>query len=179
MGNVADFQDVFRHEPYIASFRAGNFDFRFLLLHTRWTTEPERAQEVGRIAELFRFFQGLTAEKDLVLAGDFNYSHGSAKMQPIKGLPNLRNLIPLGTKSTLKSGSEGFSAWYDHIYVDRVATRRRPPAEETPTTSCGVWGTRARSMRSGTSPITCPCGRSSGSMARTMIKSRILSSDPA
>src|SRR3972149_6999486 len=48
VGNVADFQDVFRHEPYIASFRAGNFDFRFLLLHTRWTTKPERAQEVER-----------------------------------------------------------------------------------------------------------------------------------
>ncbi|MBI4427515.1 MAG: endonuclease/exonuclease/phosphatase family protein [Ignavibacteriales bacterium] len=123
VGNISDFQDTFRHEPYIASFRAGNFDFRFLLLHTRWTTEPQRAKEVEEIAKRFQFFQGLTKEKDLILAGDFNYSHGSGKMQPIKGLPNIRNLIPLGTKTTFKSTSEGFASWYDHIFIDSEATK--------------------------------------------------------
>lgn len=30
IGNVADLPNIYRHEPYVASFRSGNFDFRFL-----------------------------------------------------------------------------------------------------------------------------------------------------
>ena len=35
------------------------------------------------------------------------------------------NLVPIGTKTTLKGTGEGFSSWYDHIYVNAVATRER------------------------------------------------------
>lgn len=125
VGNVEDFADIFRHEPYIASFRAGNFDFRFLLIHTRWTTEADREREVEQIAHEFVFFRGLTGEKDLVLGGDFNYSHGSSKMDPVKDLDQVINLIPTATKTTLKSSGEGFSSWYDHIYVHAGATQER------------------------------------------------------
>jgi len=125
VGNVADFADLFRHEPYVASFRAGNFDFRFLLIHTRWTTEAEREKEVEQIAHEFTFFRGLTREKDLILAGDFNYTHGSTKMEPVTDLDQMVNLVPSGTKTTLKSQGQGFSSWYDHIYVHVGATQER------------------------------------------------------
>lgn len=122
VGNVADFKDLFRHEPYIASFRSRNFDFRFLLIHTRWTPPEAREVEVRQIAQDFQFFQSLTREKDLIVAGDFNYPPGSSKMKPLRDLPNIVNLIPANTKTTLKGQGEGFSEWYDHIYVDSQTT---------------------------------------------------------
>ena len=94
VGNIEDFGDIFRHEPYIASFRSGNFDFCFLLIHTRWTTATERAAEVEQIAREFAYCQALTAEKDLILAGDFNYSASATPMTPIRDLSNCRNLVP-------------------------------------------------------------------------------------
>lgn len=123
VGNIADLGKIFRHQPYIASFRSGNFDFRFLLIHTRWTTPEQRAKEVEQIAKSFEFFKNLTKEKDLILAGDFNYTQSAAKMKPITEIANVINLVPMGAKTTLKGSGEGFSSWYDHIYVDSQATK--------------------------------------------------------
>lgn len=141
VGNVADFKDLFRHEPYIASFRSGNFDFRLLLIHTRWTPPEAQEVEVKQIAQDFQFFQSLIREKDLIVAGDFNYPAGSSKMKPVRDLPNIVNLIPVGTKTTLKGQGEGFSEWYDHIYVDSL---RRLLGRATPTISWRGWGIRTR-----------------------------------
>jgi len=32
------------------------------------------------------------------------------------------NLIPAGTLTTLKGSEQGFSSWYDHLYVNQQAT---------------------------------------------------------
>ncbi len=123
VGNVADFPRTHRHQPYLATFRSGTFDFRFLLIHTRWTTEADRAAEVAQIARDFHGFQHLTAERDVILAGDFNYPSDSPKMGQVRNLPDSVNLIPAGTKTTLKESGEGFSSGYDHLYVNTQATR--------------------------------------------------------
>ena len=125
VGNVSDLPKTFRHEPYIATFRSGNFDFRFLLIHTRWTTPIERAKEVEQIANDFRFFQTLGRERDLILAGDFNYADDVDPMSPITELDDVINLIPNNTKTTLKGSGEGFSSSYDHIFVHKEATKER------------------------------------------------------
>jgi deoxyribonuclease-1-like protein len=125
VGNVSDLPNTFRHQPYIAGFRSGNFDFRFLLIHTRWTTATERAKEVEQIAHDFRFFQTLGRERDLILAGDFNYANDVEAMRPVTELDDMINLIPANTRTTLKGSGEGFSSSYDHIYVNKVATTER------------------------------------------------------
>ncbi len=125
VGNVSDLPNTFRHEPYIATFRSGNFDFRFLLIHTRWTTAAERAKEVAQIANDFRLFQTLGRERDLILAGDFNYPDDAEAMRPLTELDDMLNVIPSNTKTTLKGSGEGFSSSYDHIYVHKEATKER------------------------------------------------------
>ena len=89
---------------------------------TRWTTEPEPAAEVAQIARDFHWFQTLTTERDVILAVDFNYPPTSPKMGPIRNLPDIVNLIPAGTLTTLKASGQGFSSWYDHLYVNGQAT---------------------------------------------------------
>jgi integrase len=125
IGNVSDLPNTFRHEPYIATFRSGSFDFRFLLIHTRWTTASERAKEVEQIANDYRFFQTLGRERDLILAGDFNYADDVDVMRQITELDDLINLIPNNTETTLKGSGEGFSSSYDHIFVHKEATKER------------------------------------------------------
>ena len=90
--------------------------------YTRWTTEPEPAAEVAQIARDFHWFQTLTTERDVILAVDFNYPPTSPKMGPIRNLPDIVNLIPAGTLTTLKASGQGFSSWYDHLYVNGQAT---------------------------------------------------------
>ena len=112
-----------RHQPYIATFKSGNFDFRFMVIHTRWTTEAQRREEVAQIVRDFHWFQNLTNERDVVLAGDFNYPEGSTKIQPITTLPGVTNLVPAGTLTTFKHTAQGFANWYDHIFIQQTYTQ--------------------------------------------------------
>lgn len=123
IGNVADLDRTHRHQPYLATFRSGNFDFRFMIIHTRWTTATQRREEVAQIARDFHWFQNRTTERDVVLAGDFNYPEGSSRMEPITTLPGVVNLIPPGTLTTLRGTGQGFRSSYDHIFVHQTHTQ--------------------------------------------------------
>ena len=41
VGGVWDRTEAHRNDPYLVSFKAGNFDFALLLVHTRWSDDPE------------------------------------------------------------------------------------------------------------------------------------------
>jgi hypothetical protein len=61
--------------PYMASFRAGNFDFILLAAHVRWGDgEKERAPELSLLAEWVdkRVREKWVDEKDIIVLGDFN-----------------------------------------------------------------------------------------------------------
>jgi deoxyribonuclease-1-like protein len=66
----ADVNDVFDREPYIASFKSGNFDFVLVGIHTK----PDDAyNEIGNLTSVVSSI--LTAnpnEKDIMVMGDFN-----------------------------------------------------------------------------------------------------------
>ena len=61
--------------PYMASFRAGNFDFVCVAAHIRWGTgEDERIEPLRQLAAWIdkRSRDKYTTDKDIVLVGDFN-----------------------------------------------------------------------------------------------------------
>jgi endonuclease/exonuclease/phosphatase family metal-dependent hydrolase len=65
----------FWRPPYLASFRAGNFDFVVLGTHVRWGTGAKwRARELGKLADWVVAQQKarFVFDKDLVVVGDFN-----------------------------------------------------------------------------------------------------------
>jgi endonuclease/exonuclease/phosphatase family metal-dependent hydrolase len=65
----ADAGDVFEREPYIASFRAGEFDFTLIGIHTK----PDDAyDEIGNLSIVFDYVLGMGDEKDVIALGDFN-----------------------------------------------------------------------------------------------------------
>jgi endonuclease/exonuclease/phosphatase family metal-dependent hydrolase len=64
-----DVNDVFEREPYIASFRAGGFDFTLIGIHTK----PEDAyNEIGNLTIVFDYVEGMGSERDIIALGDFN-----------------------------------------------------------------------------------------------------------
>ena len=65
-----DVDDVFEREPYIASFKIGNFDFVLVGIHTK----PDDAyNEIGNLTLVVSSIQSLKPdEKDVIVMGDFN-----------------------------------------------------------------------------------------------------------
>jgi len=65
-----DIDDIFEREPYIASFRSGNFDFTLVGIHTK----PDDANsEIGHLADLANSILAENpSEKDIIVMGDFN-----------------------------------------------------------------------------------------------------------
>jgi deoxyribonuclease-1-like protein len=81
-----DFADVFEREPYIASFKIGNFDFVLIGIHTK----PDDAyNEIGNLTLVVSSIQASKPEeKDIIVMGDFNadgsYFDESATSNPFK-----------------------------------------------------------------------------------------------
>jgi endonuclease/exonuclease/phosphatase family metal-dependent hydrolase len=65
-----DVDDVFEREPYIASFKAGNFDFVLVGIHTK----PDDAyNEIGSLTSVVSSIQSANPnEHDIIVMGDFN-----------------------------------------------------------------------------------------------------------
>lgn len=65
----------FWRTPYIASFRAGHFDFVLISVHVLWgTVSEDRVVELGAIADWIedRRQSKFVEDKDIILMGDFN-----------------------------------------------------------------------------------------------------------
>ena len=65
-----DVDDVFEREPYIASFRSGNFDFTLVGIHTK----PDDAySEIGNLTYVvYSTLSKDPNERDVIILGDFN-----------------------------------------------------------------------------------------------------------
>lgn len=115
---VWDRWEEFRNDPYFISFVAGGFDFTMLLVHTRWTDDPEgsREGEVKAIAEHVEHLRSFLDEDDILVGGDFNYSAGSKKMKPLAEQAELIR-IDKNDKTTFKADFSDYASPYDHMYV--------------------------------------------------------------
>lgn len=61
-------------KPYLASFRAGHFDFVLLAVHLQWGTTKGRKKELAELARWVRAFQKdeYHVDRDVIALGDFN-----------------------------------------------------------------------------------------------------------
>jgi endonuclease/exonuclease/phosphatase family metal-dependent hydrolase len=66
---VADPDDVFEREPFVAFFRSGNFDFKLVNNHIK----PEDVSaEFSRLAVVINDIYDSSSEKDVIVLGDMN-----------------------------------------------------------------------------------------------------------
>jgi endonuclease/exonuclease/phosphatase family metal-dependent hydrolase len=118
ISNVWDIEEVYRNDPFLVSFKRGNFDFILFLVHTRWSDDVDgnRENEVSMLAEHIDWMRSFLQERDIILAGDFNYDGQDEAMQKMANAGGLKQ-IDLNAKSTFKNDCTGYSSSYDHIYI--------------------------------------------------------------
>lgn len=64
-----DSNDIFEREPFVASFKAGNFDFTLVNIHTK----PTSAEiEIQALEDVIAYIESMSDEKDIIVLGDFN-----------------------------------------------------------------------------------------------------------
>lgn len=110
-----DKYDKFIREPYYASFKAGEFDFKIMTVHILYGKRAsDRTGEMKQIASVYEYYQEKdSTENDLILTGDFNTQPTQNNFDYIWGIPDVRVAIQDG-KSTL--GKTGHL--YDNIIFD-------------------------------------------------------------
>jgi len=118
VSNVWDLEEAFRNDPFLVSFRRGNFDFLLMLVHTRWSDDEEgtREKEVAKTAEQILWMKSFLSERDFLLAGDFNYAGTAEAMEAMAETADLVQL-DANPKTTFKADLSGYSSSYDHIFV--------------------------------------------------------------
>ncbi len=70
------YESVFEwwRKPYMASFKAGSFDFVALSVHMQWGTKAGRKEELSQLAKWVKDYQKdeYRVDRDIILMGDFN-----------------------------------------------------------------------------------------------------------
>ncbi len=65
-----DIRNVFEREPYIASFRSGDFDFTLAGIHTK---PDDTNREIAHLEDVYNYILSQNPnEKDIIVMGDFN-----------------------------------------------------------------------------------------------------------
>jgi len=106
---------VFDRAPFTASFKAGDFDFVLLTVHLSYTDHARRAAEAGALAALARRMVDESAEKDLIVLGDFNEQHQRG---------NLHVFEEQGwTKCNRDATNLSSSETYDNLLIDQKYTK--------------------------------------------------------
>jgi endonuclease/exonuclease/phosphatase family metal-dependent hydrolase len=108
-----DNNDVFERDPYIATFKIGNFDFTLAGIHTK----PEDAyNEIGNLTTVISSIQTAKPnEKDIIVMGDFNadgsYYNEDDTSNPLKA-PQYNWIITNNIDTTVKTDNT-----YDRIII--------------------------------------------------------------
>ena len=106
-----DKYDKFIREPYYASFKSGEFDFKIMTVHILYgKSASDRTGEMKQIASVYEYYQEKDSENDLILTGDFNTQPTQDNFDFIWAIPDVRVAIQEGKSTLGKTGN-----LYDNI----------------------------------------------------------------
>jgi endonuclease/exonuclease/phosphatase family metal-dependent hydrolase len=105
---------VFARTPYQATFRAGQFDFTLVTVHLSWDDRERRRREDEALASLAADVAASSAEKDVIVLGDFN-AESPRDLGPV---------VSAGWQALNKEPTNlGSSRAYDTLLIDPRHTR--------------------------------------------------------
>jgi len=112
-----DPDDAFIREPFWASFRAGEFDFTLVTIHSIFgDSKRERRAEALLLDDIYQLVQGADPdEQDVMILGDFNLPPDDSGFSELAAL-----LTPLFTgkiRTTISDASLYDNIWFDPVYV--------------------------------------------------------------
>ena len=109
--------DLFIREPYVATFRAGDFDFTLISIHAIYgNSKSERRAEALLLDTVWQTVRDTNPEEqDVILLGDFNLEPDDEGFQTLR--VHLRPLFTGDVRTTITETS-----LYDNIWIPRTAT---------------------------------------------------------
>jgi deoxyribonuclease-1-like protein len=117
LGVYPDPEDDFIREPFIAMFKAGEFDFYVINIHSIYgDSVGERREEARKLAGVYAVVQSRGAENDMLLMGDFNLGPEGSGFQSLKAIPHMifiNSELPTSIKDRL----------YDNIWLQAHFTK--------------------------------------------------------
>ena len=119
-----DINDEFEREPFYASFKFGNFDFIFVVIHIKFSGGKKSVirQEVAALYKVYtEIVEHNPREKDIILAGDFNLNPSDKGWNQIKTIPTIIHLISSESLTTLNLKGELANS-YDNIWIQESST---------------------------------------------------------
>lgn len=123
-GFYDDKGDKFIREPYGADFKAGEFDFTFVIIHSIYgKNKSVRIVEAMNLDKVYDYFQDLDKkENDIIIGGDFNLSVRSQGFENLLNHnDNIINCISPNMKTTI--GTKGYANQYDNIFISKIYTK--------------------------------------------------------
>ncbi len=106
--------DNFLREPYYATFKSGEFDFKIITVHILYGDRAsDRTGEMKQIASVYKYYQEKDSENDLILTGDFNTQPTQDNFEYIWAIPDVTIAIQEGKSTLGKTGN-----LYDNIIFD-------------------------------------------------------------
>ena len=111
-----DGNDYFIREPYIASFRSGNFDFTLITIHVLYgNSASERREEIKLLDDIIRIVDEKNGdENDVILCGDFNFHSDDHGWE----ITTHSAIVPASIKTTITDTSS-----YDNFWIDTDVTK--------------------------------------------------------
>lgn len=111
-----DSADEFVREPFIASFKSGNFDFTLINIHVLYggRDPSKRRKEIEKLDDIINYVQMKNAdEEDVILIGDFNFPRDDIGWQ----IKTHRAIVGPSQKTMIRDSSS-----YDNIWINPKAT---------------------------------------------------------
>ena len=121
-GVYPDQDDDFIREPFIAMFKAGNFDFYAINMHSIYgDSVGERREEARKLAGVYAVVQSQDSENDVLLMGDFNLGPDNSGFQSFKAIPNMiyvNGKLPTSIKDKLYD-----NIWFQSHFIREFTGR--------------------------------------------------------
>lgn len=108
----------FMREPFACFFKAGDFDFVYILAHSIFgDKEARRLIEASNYSNVYTYFKKSTKEKDIILAGDFNLPANDKAFQNLKIIHNVDYVLnPQLDLTTISDNNLANS--YDNFFLN-------------------------------------------------------------
>ena len=116
-------ENEFMREPYGAYFKAGNFDFVYIIAHSVFgDKEKQRLLEAANYVNVYEYFSKLTNEDDIIIAGDFNTAADNMAFKNLSDKYNVSYILEPNENLTTLSDNKLVSS-YDNFFINSKKTK--------------------------------------------------------
>lgn len=116
-------ENEFMREPYGTYFKAGNFDFVYVIAHSVFgDKEKQRLIEAANYVNVYEYFSKLTDEDDIIIAGDFNTPADNMAFKNMADKYNVKYILNPEENLTTLSDSKLVSS-YDNFFINFEKTK--------------------------------------------------------